>query len=213
MNVRTTHLHEDRLVDGYYAERRGERLDPPVAEHLADCDRCRGRYTEVQQMLNALGDDATAEFDELFPADRLRDQRQAIARRLEHVGHVARVLTFPARLANRRMHAGAARGAHRWVAGAAAAGLFVGVAAGMFFDSRLPRAGALHSAASRQTVVPAHGAGRLTAVATDGRGTPTIDADEYFMSDLETALSRPRTLELLPLDTLTPHIREIRDIQ
>jgi anti-sigma factor RsiW len=213
VNVRTSHLHEDRLVDGYFAERRGERLDPPIAEHLADCARCRDRYADLQQTMNALADDASAEFDEVFPADRLREQRQAISRRLEHVGHVARVLTFPARLANRHINASASRGAHRWIAGAAAAGLFVGVAAGMFFDSRLPRSSVFHSASTHQTVVPAHGAGRLTAVATDGRTTPTIDADEYFMSDLESALDRPRTRELLAFDALTPHVREIRDVQ
>jgi hypothetical protein len=212
VNVRSTHLQEDRLLDGYYAERRGERLDPPVAEHLTDCTRCRDRYAELQQMLNALADDAAAECDDLFPADRLREQRQGIARRIEHVGHLARVLTFPGRLANRHIHVSAARGAQRWIAGAAAAGLFIGVAAGMFFDSRLPRAGTLHSAV-HQTVVPAHGAGRLTAAASDGRTARAIDADEYFMSDLESALDRPRTLELLAFDALTPHVREIRDVK
>ena len=41
MIVRAQHLQDERLLDCYYAERRGEAPDPPAAEHLSDCDACR----------------------------------------------------------------------------------------------------------------------------------------------------------------------------
>ena len=43
MRHRAQHLHDDRLFDCYLAVRDGEALDPPVAEHLTDCDVCHER--------------------------------------------------------------------------------------------------------------------------------------------------------------------------
>jgi hypothetical protein len=48
------------------------------------------------------------------------------------------------------------------------------------------------------------------------RGTGGVDkveiaTDDAFLSDLEVALERPHTRELLAFDALTPHVREVRD--
>jgi hypothetical protein len=52
---------------------------------------------------------------------------------------------------------------------------------------------------------------RNAPVATRGTGTPDVAADDAFLSNLEIALERPHTRELLAFDELTPHVREIRD--
>ena len=36
------------------------------------------------------------------------------------------------------------------------------------------------------------------------------DVNEQFLSELELALERPHTRELVALDELTPHVREVR---
>jgi hypothetical protein len=49
---------------------------------------------------------------------------------------------------------------------------------------------------------------RLTPVATRGTSPAQIAADDAFLSDLELALERPHTRELIAFDALTPHVRE-----
>jgi hypothetical protein len=36
-----------------------------------------------------------------------------------------------------------------------------------------------------------------------------VDEEDVFMSELEWAVDRPRTHELLPFDAFTPHVRDI----
>ena len=211
MNVRAPHLHDDVLSDCYFAECRGEALNPPAAEHLADCPSCAERYAEFEHFMTALRVEADAEVDALFPADRLKAQQQEIAHRLESIGRAARVISFPGASATRRVHPSTTRLAMRWVAGAAAAGLFVGVAAGTFFDfgnrfefgmrahrGLVPRSARAAGAPS----MPAHLA------AAPGAGLAT-EADDVFMSALDLALDRPHVSELVAFDALTPHVREI----
>jgi hypothetical protein len=49
----------------------------------------------------------------------------------------------------------------------------------------------------------------LGAVATRGTGKVDVASDDAFLSDLEIALERPHTRELMAFDELTPHLREI----
>ncbi len=214
MSVRA-HLQEDLLYECYYAERRGEALDPPSAEHLGDCESCARRYAEVCTFLTDLRDDADAEIAALFPPERLRAQQQEITRRLEFVGRAARVITFPARFVSQHARPAGARLAARWIAAAAAAGLFVGVAAGTIFNfsPRVEPAGTSHrmaaNAGTRQLVNPAAHA-RMSSP--DVKPAAVVnDTDDKFMSDLEAVLDRPHTSELTAFDALTPHIREVRD--
>ena len=214
MNARAPHLQDDSLSDCYFAERRGEPLAPPAAEHLADCTSCAERYAEFERFMTSLRQDADADVDALFPADRLRAQQQEIARRLESIGRAARVISFPGSTAARRTSPSTTRLAMRWIAGAAAAGLFVGVAAGTFFDfgTRFEFGVRGHRGIVQRTMreagnqtVPAHMAAAPAVTATTLAG----EADDVFMSALDLALDRPHISELVAFDALTPHVREL----
>jgi hypothetical protein len=200
----TSHLHEERLFDCYWNARGGEALDPPTAEHLADCPECAARYGELASFLDTVRDEGHAEVDALYSADDLRQQQQQIARRLESVGRSARVLAFPHATAARQLPVAGRRSFPRWVAATAAAGLFAGVAAGMVFK----RTGDAPASPRPQTMSSAYLVpGEEMAV---DYGSDTSDGHEYFMSELELAADRPRTAELAAYDELTPHIREAR---
>jgi len=208
---RSRHLHDDRLFDSYFANRHGAPLDPTVAEHLTDCGTCGGRYAELAQFMDSLRESADEETDAIFTPGRLLVQQRQIARRIEHVGRAARVIKFP-RPFTRTIMASSSHTAPRWIAAAAAAGLFVGVAVGASYkvdrqgdaSARPPRPVA--QATARHTTA-------LTPLATRGSAPPDIAADEAFLSDLEMALDRPRSRELLALDALTPHVRAVRDLR
>jgi hypothetical protein len=226
MIVRAPHLQDDVLYECYYAERRGEPINPPSAEHLADCTACAGRYVDVGTFLTTLSDDADADIDALFPQDRLREQQQEIAKRLELVGRAARVITFPGRAAGPpapKLRPSVTRLTTRWTAAVAAAGLFVGLAAGTVFNF-VPGFGFVSNARRGFTVsgtrqvstssLPSHLSSTVTAAADMPNIAKVVnfnDTDDRFMSDLESVLDRPHTSELIAFDALTPHVREIRD--
>jgi hypothetical protein len=214
VNARAPHLQDDSLSDCYFAERRGEVIDPPAAEHLADCASCAARYAEFTHFMASLRQDADADVDALFPADRLRAQQQEIARRLESIGRAARVISFPGSTAARRTHPSPTRLAMRWVAGAAAAGLFVGVAAGTFFDfgTRFEFGMRGRRSLVQRTVREAGGQSlppHMAAAPAVTTSTLAAEADDVFMSALDMALDRPHISELVAFDALTPHVREL----
>lgn len=194
------HLPEEHLFDHYLAERGSEPPDPRVAEHLVDCRSCAVRYTDLASFMDGLQAEGIADADAIFTPDRLRAQQLQIARRLEHVGRPARVLSFPGRVVRGTMTASSGRRTPRWVAAAAAAGLFVGVAVGASYNFG---ARPLVTESARQA------SSRLTPVATRGNTPAEVAADDAFLSDLELALERPHTRELQAFDALTPHVREI----
>jgi hypothetical protein len=204
---RAHHLPEERLFDSYLAERGGATLDPPVAEHLADCAACGARYAELSSFMDTLRRDGDAEADAIFTPEHLRLQQEQISRRIALVGRPARVLSFPGRIVRRTIDASTSRTAPRWVAAAAAAGLFVGIAVGASFQwrSQLEGRRTFLSDASRPRTQ------RLTPTATRGTVPAEVAPDDAFLSDLEIALERPHTRELVAFDALTPHVREIRD--
>ncbi len=197
-----SHLLEERLFECYLADSQGERIDPPAAEHLADCASCAARYAELASFMDTVRADGTAEADAVFTTDRLRAQQAQIARRLEHAGRRAQVISFPGRFVRRSMTSSTSHSAPRWIAAAAAAGLFVGVAVGAAFQfgSRAQPTQTL----ARQSAPP-----RLTPIATRGITPAQVASDDAFLSDLEVALERPHTRELIAFDALTPHVREI----
>jgi anti-sigma factor RsiW len=204
---RAHHLLEERLFDSYLAERGGAPIDPPVAEHLADCEACGTRYAELTTFMDTLRREGEAEADAIFTPEKLRLQQLQIVRRIALVGRPARVLSFPGRIVRRTIDASTSRTAPRWVAAAAAAGLFVGVAVGASFEWRA-------QLQSRQGLTADAGrprAARISPVPTRGTGPAEVASDDAFLSDLELALERPHTRELQAFDALTPHVREIRD--
>jgi hypothetical protein len=203
---RARHLREQQIFDYYLAERGGEPLDPPIADHLADCEPCGSRYAELTRFMDILRIEGKAETDAVFPPDRLQAQQREIARRIEAVLRPARVISFPGQVMQRTMAASSSRTASRWTAAAAAAGLFIGIALGASWESRGPaRQSIVREASETRTA-------RLTAAA-GGRAALTSDrtADDAYLSELEFALDRPRTRALVAFDAFTPHVREIRD--
>jgi len=216
--ARAHHLHDDRLFDCYVAARTGETPDPPAAEHLLTCEACAARYAELTAFMDAVRAEGDAEADRVFTAERLWTQQQQIMRRLEHVGRAARIISFPGRVGRRV--AGATRIAPRWLAAAAAAGLFVGVAVGgMLFDSNagspVPTTLMARSKPPRRMATPPPV--RVTSPASVVEATPpppppvvkpATSDDDTFLSELENALQH-RPPELQPYDALTPHVRGI----
>jgi hypothetical protein len=206
MMGRSEHLHDDRLVECYFADRRGEPLDPPSAEHLADCEACGMRYVDLVTFFNDVRTESDAETDAVFTPERLRQQQEQILRRLEHASRSARVISFPGQSATHPI-VGAGLVAPRWLAAAAAAGLFVGVAVSgtILRPGRAVtpmRVANVPSAAARLAPSPAVLLNAPTNV------LDVID-DDAFLLQLEFALERPHTQELQPFDALTPHVREI----
>lgn len=208
MTLRSGHMKDSRLFATYLDKRSGETLDPRVVDHLATCDECADRFEEMAGLMNELRDAADAATEAAFPAERLDIQRQQILQRLEHVHRPARVISFPQRevAADGRT---SGRMTPRWVAGAAAAGLFIGFAAGGYLGpERLHRA-PVHMASS--SVAPAMSVQRSAttpAAVRIGATQPEPDDDE-FMIDLEVALTRPHNRELQPFDAMTPHVRDL----
>lgn len=207
MTGRVRHLHDDRLLDCYVAERSGEALDPRLAEHLADCGECAARYNGLAAFMDGLRTDAERESDAVFTPERLRVQQQEIARRIATVGRHARVISFPGQMARTGLSAASIRPAPRWLAAAAAAGIFIGIALGASYQSRQFES---HARVPQQVAshVPA---GRLSPAAILADRPADLVLDDAFLSDLEAALERPRTRELLAYDAFTPHVREISD--
>jgi hypothetical protein len=207
----TRHLSEEQLFECYLAERGGEGLDPPSAEHLADCRKCHAQYTQLLGFMNGMWADADAETAGIFTADRLRVQQEEIARRLEFVGQSGRVLNFKSGSDTSRISTHAAPAISRFAAGliaaAAAAGLVVGVGAGMLYDrgSRVPASGGTPAIARPvQAPAPVQVTVPLAPAPNDNGATSELEAVE-----LEAVLQRPRTPELRMFDVITPHARDI----
>jgi hypothetical protein len=198
---RAHHLPEARLLDCYLNERDGTAVDPRVAEHLTDCELCGARYADLTRFMDTLRSDTELEAEAAFTPERLRLQREQIARRLEHVHCPGRVISFPSRIARRGINVSTVRVAPRWTAAAAAAGLFVGVALGAAYQWN----GAALKRRVGRDVIATQAAPVLTRVT-----SPQAGADDAFMLELEVAIDRPRTRELIAIDALTPHFREIR---
>lgn len=203
---RSRHLHEDRLYSCYLAGQTGDAVDAPSAAHLAACDECRARYADLARFMDGLRGDAEAETDAVFTPDDLRAQMQHIARRIEHLGQPARVLSFPGRLVRRHFANAGARMAPRWMAAAAAAGLVVGVGVGVIFDAQ--RRGATDNQPSPLTMTvarPARASVPIIAVS----GPATAPDDDAFLSEIEAVLGGPHNQELMLFDALTPRVQEI----
>jgi hypothetical protein len=206
---RTRHLQEERLFDFYMAERAGEPTSPPVAEHLADCEPCGRRYAELAAFMDMLRREGDAEADAVFGADRLHAQQQQIARRVALLGRPARVISFPGRMVRRTINASTSRTAPRWIA--AAAGLFIGVAVGASYQFGLGGSPLRGGPAFLVRDASSARASRVTSLPARSIGPADGEADDAFLSDLESALDRPHTHELQAFDALTPHVREILD--
>jgi hypothetical protein len=171
-------------------------------QHLNGCAQCRARYAAFTNWLDRIRDDAHAEADELFTAERLAAQQALVFRRLEALERPARVIAFP----KFGRPATSTQGhAQRWIAAAAAAGLVIGLAAGQFVDIR----DALSGGRSRATAVQTARATQTTLspgpAVTPASATSAAD-EKLFFGD---AVDRVRVSTLQPMDDITPRARDI----
>lgn len=183
-----THLSDDRLIEVCFD------AVPTAAEdlHIDTCDRCSARRSRLQHLLREVWDAASTEVDERFPSERLTTQQTRILHRIEQEGRPGRLIAFPtAQVSDVRPLR--TRPAARWIAGAAAAGLVVGMLAAHLVRD-LPGARPQRRSAMR-TSVNSMPQPALRAV---------ILSDEEFLGQVENALNGPDLAVLRPLDDLTP---------
>jgi hypothetical protein len=117
-----THLTEDQCI--------ALTLDDlTLPSDAALCPVCATRHQQVSDTLLEVTCTAEDMTDAAFPPEKLARQRVRILQRIEHYGQQARVLAFPVRH-RRRPSILQPPSVRRWVAGAAAAGLIIGMLAG-----------------------------------------------------------------------------------
>jgi len=207
---RRSHIRDERLFDTYLANQVGDPIDPRIGEHLTDCAPCTGRYEELTLFLDGLRLDADVEINIMFPAERLRQQQQRIARRMEQLGQAARVISFPGHAAAPPALRSPRPGGPRWIAVAATAGLFVGAAVGTLYNASW-RPVAPQASVSRAGLTPEATAPSAVPVASR-RDIPVLD-DDTFLSELKLAVDGPRCRELRTFDALTPAVTDARVVR
>lgn len=187
------HLSDDRLVDVCL-----ERA-PAVFElqHLESCDLCKGRRVNLARLLANVSDVARAEADAVFTPERLGQQRGRILQRVEQQVPHGRVISFPAGHGHPPPTPPRARRETRWVAGAAAAGLVIGLLVG-HFARNLSTAG----------TSPVSQAGRSLDAMTMQPVSTTL-SEEELLGRLEVAIDGAGGSALRPLHDLTPLVWEV----
>lgn len=182
--LRQGHLSERALVDAVASGTR--------PRHLDRCDLCAERAVELARWMHDVQADAADLADRVFTPERLAAQQHQILRRLEHLDHPARVISFPA--ASRPEPAGMAgrRVAVSWVGVAAAAGLAIGLVGGQItarLTSPAPLASATAAAEAAAPAEPAAGPVNAAVFADplESLDVPSLDA----MNDLT-----PRMLQV-----------------
>jgi hypothetical protein len=207
------HVREHVLANAAIQLMNGEspELTPSAQAHLERCDACAARLGELRDIMSTEREDAIAAADEAFPESRLREQRVSILARLEQATAGSRVLHFPTFPATRSWMTQRNRPAMRWLAGAAAAGLLVGLGAGQaVFTGHQLR---FHSTATPSTSANRAPASWRTAGTADA---PHIErlapgSEEAFLSDMELVLNKRRNAALRALDEqLAPNDKDRR---
>jgi hypothetical protein len=189
------------LIRWYLADRGLEALDArdqAVVRHVANCAACASRYERLFLDLDGAADAAVEAADAAFTPEHLMLQRERILRRID--SQSARVLAFPAQEAPGRSLVSVPT-MWRWVAAAAAAGLFVGLAAGRWWQAGVDDG----QISGKEPVY----AGRTIGPVDAGRARPAslTVLDDTFLSEVDTALSAPRTPELEAIDAMTLRVQ------
>jgi hypothetical protein len=198
---RGRHLGDAALAEIWTATAAGEQA---LDEHLDACAACRARYAALASWLEGVRDEAIAEADQAFPADKLALQQAHILRRLEAMERPARVIAFP-RIA--RPIGAQHSSARRWIAAAAVAGLVIGLAGGQMIDLRRRTGGAIDSFTATSS---------MARVTTSGHGTEasyrpvSLTSDEAMLMEIGTDPSPYGQMPepLRALDGLTPRARD-----
>jgi hypothetical protein len=176
-----------------------EPTDEAVVRHVSGCAHCAARYDAICCDLDGAAMASAEKADAAFTPERLMLQRERILRRLDSQG--AKVLAFPAADVAGGSPS-SSRPMLRWVAAAAAAGLLVGLLAGRMFDvggDPTPTLASRQGAVTR-SIGPTEGQVRTAALA-------RIAGNDVFMSEVDSALSAPRTPELEAIDAMTLRVQ------
>ncbi|MBI4888713.1 MAG: hypothetical protein HY824_16565 [Acidobacteria bacterium] len=195
MRAHRRHLSDDRLV----AVCLEDAALPAERQHLESCDACVARRDRLARTLADVSATLTAEADAAFDAERLARQRARILQRIEQAGRPGRLIAFPAS----PVHCASlrARSGVRWVAGAAAAGLIIGILTGHLVHVLPgPRAPVSGQAAGSRPAPELH-------------AVSTTLSEEEFLGMLDVAIEGAGGASLRPLDDLTPGIWEIAAAQ
>lgn len=192
MTMRASHLSDDRLID--LCLDRGP-LGTEL-QHLTDCPACEERRARLARLLTDVSGVIAAQGDAVFSAERLAGQRARILQRIEHEARHARVISFPT--AHPASPSLRGRPGMRWIAGAAAAGLLIGIMAG-HFAHQLPR-GTASPASPAILAQPAADTLQFVAVSL---------SEEEFLGEMEMAVEGTGGSALGPLDDLTPRVWEV----
>ena len=189
--MRYPHLSDDRLIDLCLHQATGA----TEQQHLASCGACEARRANLARLLTEVSEVAAAEADAHFTAERLERQRAHILQRVALEPRHGQLISFPAG------HSSVptllrARPAARWIAGAAAAGLFIGLLAGhLTHDFTAGR------------VMPSRAVPSATAASF--QAVSTTLSEEEFLGRLEIAIEGTGGSALRPLDDLTPLVWEV----
>ena len=195
--ITTGHLSDDRLLEVCLTRT----PEPREQQHLELCPECAERRASTARLLSGVVETVHAQADAHFPAERLARQQDRILHRLAHEGRPGRVIAFPAWHAH-ESRVSRARPGMRWIAGAAAAGLIIGLVAGHLVHE-LPAEQAV--SAPPRVISRSQPAVEVPAA----RALPTTLSEEEFLGRLEVAVQGTGGLALRPLDDLTPRVWEV----
>lgn len=204
--MRNPHLDDVAFAELWTSRLTSAAIDEslPAEQHLQSCADCRARYNGFASWLDTVRDDASAEAEEVFGAERLAAQQAHIIRRLEALEHPARVIAFPRFARPVSVYQDPRR---RWVAAAAAAGLIVGVGLGQVLE--FGRSGSVRQP---ETVTQRQIArGNLPAADAQRMAVQPIAqiSDESLLTEQELTPYQVRVPESLQyLNAITPGVRD-----
>ena len=191
----TRHLKDDELLEllvqkGSELNSTGRSSNPSAQAHVSHCAVCASRSASVEAFLRGLEEASDIAFEETFSVERQTTQKERLLRRLRRLvepGELGRVLMFPAMSWPTVTKS---RRARKWLVGAMAASLLIGIAIGQF----------IYSYPNRSLI----GGDETFAFP-----IATAESNDAFMDRLELVLSSPQVPELSPLDEITPRVREV----
>jgi hypothetical protein len=204
MAGRVQHIATDRLTALAFVVRAPEDHAPESADdqralaHVANCDQCAARFATLVANSDALRDAACTAADDVFDDAMLDAQRTRILDRLAHLGQAARVLAFPRRAQEATLPVSS--NSRRWISGAAAAGLIIGLVAGQMIhflpSGSLPlRSDSVSMQAVERSTRPA--------IVPTSASFPLLSDDE-LMEEVERAIEVHRAPSLRAIDAFTP---------